>query len=62
MKLFKSALIGLVITNLLWAQDSSQTFLSLRNTGVETFQKEHTVDDSLEKADFNADVEKETRD
>ncbi len=26
---------------------------------IETFQKEYTVDDSLEKADFNADVEKE---
>lgn len=26
---------------------------------IETFQKEYTVDDSLEKADFNEDVEKE---
>lgn len=25
----------------LWAQDTSQTFLSLRNTGVEAFQNEH---------------------
>ena len=41
MKLVKNTLITLVFVSSLWAQDSSQTFLSLKNTGVETFQKVH---------------------
>lgn len=41
MKLIKNTLIVLVFVSSLWAQDSSQTFLSLKNTGVEAFQKNH---------------------
>jgi len=41
MKIFNLYLIFMLFLGSLFAQDSSQTFLSLRNTGVESFQKAH---------------------
>ena len=41
MKIFKNLLFTLLLIGTIYAQDSSQTFLSLRNTGVESFQAAH---------------------
>ena len=41
MKISKKLLFTLLLIGTIYAQDSSQTFLSLRNTGVESFQAAH---------------------
>ena len=41
MKSVRFIIVSLFVMSTIFAQDSSQTFLSLRNTGVEAFQNAH---------------------
>ena len=41
MKFIRFIVVLLFVMSTIFAQDSTQTFLSLRNTGVEEFQKLH---------------------